>query len=135
LPGTDRGCALYYARNLQCEASHESCGLTAAGQGLRARHWSAFGCRALRHRARRGDVRKILQETADKIGPANAYKPNGHSDEYGYGLINAEEAVARALQLAAATPGAGTPARATGRRIRVRSARRTRRPSARPRHR
>ena len=83
----------------------------------------------------RGDVRKILQETADKIGPANAYKPNGYSDEYGYGRINAEEAVARALQLAAATPGAGTPARPPGRRIRARSARTTRRPSARPRHR
>jgi subtilisin family serine protease len=74
----------------------------------------------------RGDVRKILQETADKIGPANAYKPNGHSDEYGYGRINADKAVARALQLAAATPGARTPARATGR-PRARNARRTRR--------
>ena len=74
----------------------------------------------------RGDVRKILQETADKIGPANAYKPNGHSDEYGYGRINADKAVARALQLAAAGTSGRTPVRATGR-ARARKGRKTRR--------
>jgi len=42
-------------------------------------------------------VRSVLQETADKIGPKSAYKPNGHSNKFGYGRVNAARAVARAL--------------------------------------
>ena len=126
LPGTGRG---HGADGLHTNAFGGTSSATPLAAGVAALILSA------NPNLPRGDVRKILQETADKIGPANAYKPNGYSDEYGYGRINAEEAVARALQLAAATPGAGTPARPPGRRIRARSARTTRRPSARPRHR
>jgi subtilisin family serine protease len=42
-------------------------------------------------------VRSLLEETADKIGPKNGYKPNGHSNKFGYGRVNAARAVARAL--------------------------------------
>jgi hypothetical protein len=49
----------------------------------------------------REEVRAVLQETADKIGPKSAYKSNGHSSEYGFGRVNAARAVARALELAA----------------------------------
>jgi subtilisin family serine protease len=41
-----------------------------------------------------GDVRQILKDTADQIDRANgAYDNSGHSDWYGYGRINALEAV------------------------------------------
>ena len=43
-------------------------------------------------------VKQILQNTADKIGPVSEYT-NGHSPKYGYGRINADKAVAEALRL------------------------------------
>lgn len=43
------------------------------------------------------DVRAVLTSTARKIGPASAYKTNGHSNRYGYGRIDAAKAVAAAL--------------------------------------
>jgi subtilisin family serine protease len=43
------------------------------------------------------EVRNLLQETADKIGPKSSYKANGHSKEFGYGRINAFRAVRQAI--------------------------------------
>lgn len=46
----------------------------------------------------RSDVQEILQYTADKINPANAnYNANGFSQKYGYGRINAYNAVLEAI--------------------------------------
>lgn len=42
------------------------------------------------------DVRGILIASAKKIGPASAYKANGHSNRFGYGRIDAAKAVALA---------------------------------------
>ena len=42
------------------------------------------------------DVRGILTASAKKIGPASAYKANGHSNKFGYGRIDAAKAVALA---------------------------------------
>jgi subtilisin family serine protease len=46
-------------------------------------------------------VRLVLQDTADKIGPKSSYKASGHSNEFGYGRVNAVRAVAQAQWLAA----------------------------------
>lgn len=40
------------------------------------------------------DVRATLTASAKKIGPASAYKTNGHSNKFGYGRIDAAKAVA-----------------------------------------
>lgn len=40
------------------------------------------------------DVRATLIASAKKIGPASAYKSNGHSNRYGHGRIDAAKAVA-----------------------------------------
>ena len=40
------------------------------------------------------DVRNLLTASAKKIGPASAYKSNGHSNRYGFGRIDAAKAVA-----------------------------------------
>ena len=40
------------------------------------------------------DVRATLVASAKKIGPASAYKTNGHSNRFGYGRIDAAKAVA-----------------------------------------
>lgn len=42
------------------------------------------------------DVRGILIASAKKIGPASAYKANGHSNKFGHGRIDAAKAVALA---------------------------------------
>lgn len=42
------------------------------------------------------DVRGILIASAKKIGPASAYKANGHSNRFGHGRIDAAKAVALA---------------------------------------
>ena len=76
LPGTGRG---HGADGLHTNAFGGTSSATPLAAGVAALILSA------NPNLPRGDVRKILQETADKIGPANAYKPNGHSDEYGYG--------------------------------------------------
>ena len=44
------------------------------------------------------EVKKILIQTADKIGSPSEYV-NGHSVKYGYGRVNADKAVAVAFQL------------------------------------
>jgi subtilisin family serine protease len=45
-------------------------------------------------------VRQIIKETCDRIDPAGGkYDSKGHSIFYGYGRINAEKAVKRALEL------------------------------------
>jgi subtilisin family serine protease len=41
------------------------------------------------------DVRAALIASAKKIGPASAYKANGHSNKFGYGRIDAAKAVAQ----------------------------------------
>ncbi|MBK9336562.1 MAG: S8 family serine peptidase [Lewinellaceae bacterium] len=51
-------------------------------------------------------IKNILRQSTDKIGPASAYNASGHSIYYGYGRINA----LRAVQMAAA---ARTPAEDT----------------------
>jgi subtilisin family serine protease len=59
-----------------------------------------------------GNIRGILQETADKIDPVIAsYDPTGWSSRYGYGRINARKAVRRARPYApvynTGSPGGG----------------------------
>jgi hypothetical protein len=45
-------------------------------------------------------VRQVIKETCDRIDPADGqYDSKGHSIYYGYGRINAEKAVKRALEL------------------------------------
>jgi len=44
------------------------------------------------------EVREILESTARKIGPADAYEENGHSREFGYGCVNAADAVIEAMR-------------------------------------
>jgi subtilisin family serine protease len=46
------------------------------------------------------EVRSVLQETAEKIGPKGRYKANGHCNSFGYGRVNAARAVAQALRFA-----------------------------------
>lgn len=60
------------------------------------------------------DVRAVLTSTAKKIGPASAYKANGHSNRYGHGRIDAAKAVAatQAWVPAAKTPAKKQPAKA-----------------------
>jgi subtilisin family serine protease len=68
----------------------------------------------------RDEVKQILQQTADKIGPAGTYDANGFSQIYGFGCVNAAAAVA-AAQAARANRGGGRVA-AVGRRRRRRAA-------------
>jgi subtilisin family serine protease len=50
-------------------------------------------------------VREIIKETSDKIDRAGGqYDPKGHSIYYGYGRVNAEKAVKRALELKSKPP-------------------------------
>ncbi|HEY1137269.1 MAG TPA: S8 family serine peptidase [Xanthomonadaceae bacterium] len=51
------------------------------------------------------DVRKLLSGSAKKIGPASAYKTNGHSNRYGFGRIDAGKAVAAAKAWKPKKPG------------------------------
>jgi subtilisin family serine protease len=47
-------------------------------------------------------VREIIRDTSDKVDPSGGgYDSNGHSIFYGYGRINAEKAVNRAIELKA----------------------------------
>lgn len=39
------------------------------------------------------DVKSLIQRTARKIGPENAYGANGHSRVYGFGCVDAEAAI------------------------------------------
>ena len=45
-------------------------------------------------------LRALLEETAVKVGPKSSYKANGHSNDFGYGRVNAARAVAQARRLA-----------------------------------
>ncbi|MFN0014130.1 MAG: S8 family serine peptidase [Saprospiraceae bacterium] len=51
-----------------------------------------------------GEIKNILRQSTDKVGPAGTYGPNGHSIFYGYGRINA----LRAVQMAVAARGSGS---------------------------
>ena len=44
-------------------------------------------------------MKSILETTADKVGDAGDYNENGHSSKFGYGRINAANAVRKALGL------------------------------------
>ncbi|MEO1160475.1 MAG: peptidase S8, partial [Pseudomonadota bacterium] len=47
-----------------------------------------------------GEVRQAMKETADKIDPGNGnYDASGHSASFGFGRVNAENAVLSRLQL------------------------------------
>jgi subtilisin family serine protease len=48
----------------------------------------------------RASVRTILEQSATKIGPAASYDANGHSNDFGFGQVNASKAVAQALAAA-----------------------------------
>jgi subtilisin family serine protease len=50
----------------------------------------------------RDEVRAILEATADKIGAKSSYGGKGHSNDFGFGRVNAVAAVKQALKLAAA---------------------------------
>lgn len=56
-------------------------------------------------------VRDILKNTADRIGGSSSYNSSGHSNEYGYGRVNALAAAQRARDLSSGgsstTPGTG----------------------------
>jgi hypothetical protein len=46
------------------------------------------------------EVKQIIKDTAEKIDPANGqYDANGHSQYFGYGRIDAEKAVRRAMEV------------------------------------
>ena len=57
-----------------------------------------------------GDIKNILRQTVDKIGPSGTYDAQGHSNYYGYGRINA----ARAVQMAASLKGTTASTGGTG---------------------
>lgn len=59
------------------------------------------------------DIKNILRQTTDKIGPSNAYNANGHSQYYGYGRINALKAVKMADSMRGGAP-VSTPTSGTG---------------------
>lgn len=44
------------------------------------------------------EVKTLLQDTARKIGSAGSYGADGHSDQFGYGCVNAAAAVSSVLQ-------------------------------------
>ena len=50
-------------------------------------------------------VRNILRDTADKIGDSSSYDGSGHSNQFGYGRVNAFKAVQQAQSMAG---GGGT---------------------------
>ena len=56
----------------------------------------AAGCAALALAVNpaltRDALRKVMRDSADKIGGA-VYDPDGHSDDYGFGRVNAAKAV------------------------------------------
>jgi subtilisin family serine protease len=49
----------------------------------------------------RDELRVMLEQTAEKIGPASRYDQKGHSADFGFGRVNAAKAVAQALKAAA----------------------------------
>lgn len=56
------------------------------------------------------DIKNILRQSVDKIGPSGTYNAQGHSIYYGYGRINA----LRAVQMADAFSGSGASTGGTG---------------------
>ena len=49
---------------------------------------------------KRDQIREILADTAEKIGPASSYDASGHSQEFGFGRIDAQAAVTKAKAMA-----------------------------------
>jgi subtilisin family serine protease len=66
----------------------------------------AAGCAALASSANpdltRDELRQVMFDSADKIGGVT-YEANGHNDDYGFGRVNAKEAVAKAAGLVPST--------------------------------
>ncbi len=56
-----------------------------------------------------GEVKAILERTADKIGDRAGYDARGHSRQFGYGRVNADRAVAEALRLKEGRPASPVP--------------------------
>jgi subtilisin family serine protease len=50
----------------------------------------------------RDELRSILERTSKKIGPASAYNAQGHSNQFGFGRVDAAAAVVEALKAAVA---------------------------------
>ncbi|WP_274562455.1 S8 family peptidase [Streptomyces spiramyceticus] len=79
----------------------------------------AAGCAALALAANpdltRDQLREIMHQSADKIGgPGVVYDGNGHNDDYGFGRVNAAQAIALAQLVAGRTAPAaraGQPTR------------------------
>ena len=55
------------------------------------------------------EVKRILEQTADKIGTPALYDARGWSEQYGFGRVNAGRAVAEALRLRTGTSPAPPP--------------------------
>lgn len=53
----------------------------------------------------RTELQKLLQSSADQIGDKSSYDANGHSNEFGYGRLNAGKAIQATLGIAAAAHG------------------------------
>ncbi|MDR4484418.1 MAG: DUF6623 family protein [Nitrospirales bacterium] len=85
---------------------------TTSGNGYGASTGTSFaapcvaGCAALalsmNLNLTRDELRQILRDTADKIGGV-VYDANGHNDDYGYGRVNAHQAVLRAANSISST--------------------------------
>jgi subtilisin family serine protease len=54
---------------------------------------------SVRPALRAEEVKKLIQQTARRIGPADSYNANGHSLQFGYGCVNAKAALETALSL------------------------------------
>lgn len=48
---------------------------------------------SLKSSMKAAEVKSLLQATARKIGPASSYDSNDHSKTFGYGCVNADEAI------------------------------------------
>jgi hypothetical protein len=68
---------------------------------------AAAGCAALalsmNTALSRDELRQIMRDSADKIGGV-AYDANGHNDDYGFGRVNAQQAVAMAESAGPSAP-------------------------------
>jgi hypothetical protein len=62
----------------------------------------------------KNQVRDILKDTADKIGSSTSYDASGHSNEYGYGRVNALAAVQNAKPQGGGSPAATSSPTITG---------------------
>lgn len=69
-----------------------------------------------------GQIRGILAQSCDKIGPAGTYNASSHSVYYGFGRVNALKAVQLAMGQSSSGPGTGQAPASSGKKGRVTSA-------------